>query len=89
MAVDTTACYRDGAVENCSCTREMKHLLPTYSNDSMLLRSEALSPFSTVTPTCLEKTSGTAAFINLLTIFQDFNFGAQLFQIQVKSIARC
>lgn len=70
MAVDTTECHPNGPVKICSCRTDVKDLLLTNSDASILSRDDILSLPLAVSLASLETTSVTAAFIDLLTIIQ-------------------
>lgn len=73
MAFHTTARRFDGPVEIRSCTRDLLDTLPTYSDASTLSSSDLLSLSLAVSLASLATSSETAALIDLLTIFQDYD----------------
>lgn len=70
-AVDVTERPSDGAVEILSCTKDVHHLLLTYSDAFTLARSDLLGLSLAGSIASLETTSRTAAVFDHLTSTKD------------------
>lgn len=89
MVVDTTAGYFYEPVEIFFCTPDTQATMLTYLDAFTSLISNQLSLNLPVSISSQENTIGSAAVIDLFTIILDPDFDAQIFTIQVKSIAHC
>lgn len=82
-------CHLNGSVESYSCRIVVRDSLLNCSKVSILSRGNQLIISSSFSLASLETNSATAATIDLITIVRDPDFHANVFNIQVNSIACC
>lgn len=87
--MDTPACHPEAPMKLFLSITDLQDLLLLYSDASTLLTDDPLSLSLAVSIARLESTSVAAALCGQHTINLDFNFDAQLLNIQVESIALC